>query len=130
MSCGLLEETLTEAFDLSNLVFSRRAIQRLILELQKVLTASQLEGIVDRLNNTDRLATMWEIVFLSALARIGTLRHEVPLSNGSRPDFEVNDLGTTMVGDITTVSNAGRHTANLVHYLDGEIRRKKTLIKP
>jgi hypothetical protein len=75
---------------------------------------------------------MWEIVFLSALARIGALRHEVPLSNGSRPDFEISALGTTILGDITTVSDAGRHTANPVHYLDAEIRRlaKKHLLHP
>src|SRR3546814_5052610 len=71
-------------------VFSRRAIQDRLDLLQDVLSYEQHAKLVDRLNlpGRDRLAAMWETVFLQALSQVVAIRHEVELPNGRRPDFE------------------------------------------
>ena len=108
---------------MSNLVFSRRSIQSLISQLQYVLPLPQLEGIVRPLNETDRISAMWEVVFLAALSRIGAIRHEITLPSGRRPDFGLNCERYAIVGDITSVSDAGRHDENPVDMLEYQIRR-------
>ena len=64
---------------MSSFIFARRDLQRAI----------------DRLNRPgeQRLPTMWEAVMLDALTTIGTLRYEIVLSNGRRPDFELTVPG-------------------------------------
>jgi hypothetical protein len=113
---------------LSNLVFSRRAIATLIADLKGILRREQLEGLIARLNNprTNRIAAMWEVVFLSVLSKIAILRNEIPLASGRRPDFELDIAGTTVVGDITSISDSERHRSNPVEALDAELRRLAT----
>lgn len=115
---------------MSNFVFSRRALQKSINRLSAILEKCQLASIVDRLNRAGdaRLPAMWELVLLDALSQVGTLRHEVQLSNGSRPDFELtvtafNGECIQIVGDITTVSDAGLDEQNPVKSLSTELTR-------
>lgn len=87
-------------------------------------------SVVDRLNarGDQRLSAMWELVMLDAMSRVGKLRHEVPLANGSRPDFELTteaDGGRELlvVGDITAVSDAWLDEQNPVNVLFEEVGR-------
>lgn len=119
-------------------VFSRRALQRFVFDLDGVLADAQLESLVERLNrpSDDRLPAMWELVFLRALSSIAPLKHEVELASGRRPDFEFSIRGDgrdwTVVGDITSVSDAGLDEQNPVDVLCDEILRlaKKYNLNP
>lgn len=109
---------------MTNFVFSRRSLQTAINELSDVLQEKQLTSLVAKLNkmHDGRLAAMWEVVLLSALAKVGVLTHEAPLPNGRRPDFSLQlDAGTaneaSIVGDIATISDVGRNEQNPVDEL-------------
>lgn len=118
---------------MSNLVFSRRALQQAINRLAVVLERNQLAGIVDRLNRVGdaRLTAMWEIVMLDALTGVGTIRHEIELPNGSRPDVELtvrsaDGLPFVVFCDVTSVSDDGLDELNPVHALAAELQRLAT----
>lgn len=119
-------------------VFSRRALQRFLFDLHGVLEDGQLTSLVERLNRPgdDRLPAMWELVFLRALSSIANLRHEVELPSGRRPDFEFvlthEGRYVPIVGDITSVSDAGLDEQNPVELLGDEITRlaKKYKLNP
>ena len=114
---------------MTNLVFSRRALQKRLEALETVLTADVHEQLVARLENQgrDRLAAMWEAVILPALHEVSPLRHENPLADGSRPDFALTythgDAVFEIVGDITSVSHRGLHENNPVGHLWREVVR-------
>ena len=106
-------------------------MQRCIGRLASVVGSSQMGSVVDRLNarGDQRLSAMWELVILDAMSRVGKLRHEVPLANGSRPDFELAteaDGGRELlvVGDITAVSDAWLDEQNPVNVLFEEVGRR------
>ncbi len=118
---------------MSNFVFSRRALQQSINRLASVLQYDQLASIVDRLNRfgNSRLPAMWELVMLDALSGEGVLRHEIQLPNGRCPDIEltvnlVEGEQTLIVGDVTTVSDAGLDDQNPVKVLSAELNRLAT----
>jgi len=100
-------------------VFSRRAIQGKLDRLEEVLSPEQHAKLVTRLNRPgrERLAAMWEVVFLQALSQVAAIRHEVALQNGRQPDFAFEfDHGggcLTIVGDIASVSDVGLDKQNL-----------------
>jgi hypothetical protein len=109
-------------------VFSRRAIQRCVDELQGVLSHDQLQGLVKRLNQVgrDRFAASWEVCLLHSLSRVGTIFHEVPLSGGRKPDISFTYAGENAVGfiaDVTAISDEGLHSANPVQDLSRELVR-------
>ncbi|MBO9873531.1 MULTISPECIES: hypothetical protein [Xanthomonas] len=110
-------------------VFSRRAIQDRLGQLEAVLSADQHAKLVGRLNQPgrDRLAAMWEVVFLQALNHVARIRHEVALSNRRQPDFgfELAHKGKllSIVGDITCVSDVGLDRQNLFRELGDEVSR-------
>ena len=115
---------------MSSFIFARRDLQRAIDRLNLILTADQMKSLIDRMNRPgeQRLPTMWEAVMLDALTTIGTLRYEIVLSNGRRPDFELTVPGpgqesTVIVGDVTTVSDSGLDQQNPVKTPDEEISR-------
>lgn len=65
---------------------------------------------------------------LDALSREGVLRHEVPLSNGRCPDFELTvslaaNEQICVIGDVATVSDAGLDEQNPVDVLSTELYR-------
>lgn len=115
--------------DLRMFVFSRRWLQSCIDDLAGVLGEEPLQMLVARLNRRGegRLAAMWELVFLKGMAHAGRLRHEAPLSNGRSPDFDwtvtLQGGEFQVIGDITTVSDAGLKERNPVRYLFEEIVR-------
>lgn len=100
-------------------VFSRRAIQGKLDLLEDVLSPEQHAKLINRLNRPgrERLAAMWEVVFLQALSQVVVVRHEVALPNGRQPDFgfEFDHAGErrTIVGDIASVSDVGLDKQNL-----------------
>lgn len=110
-------------------VFSRRAIQDKLDLLEDVLTPEQHANLVDRLNRPgrERLAVMWEMVFLQALSQVVAIRHEAALPNGRQPDFgfEFDHAGKRLVvvGDIACVSDAGLDEQNPFRELGDEVSR-------
>lgn len=72
---------------MTQFVFSRRDLQTSINRLHSVLSHEQLSGLIKKLNtpNEQRLPTMWELVVLDAFAQVASVRHEVPLPQGSAP---------------------------------------------
>ena len=114
---------------MTNMIFSRRAIQQKIDSLNGKLCEDAIESLIYRLNtpNNDRLPSMWEAVVLSALSNEEDFQHEVPLEGGKKPDFEfsVSDLShkAFVVGDITTVSDRGLDEKNPVRAFGDEAIR-------
>jgi hypothetical protein len=109
-------------------VFSRRAIQRRIDELGNVLSTSQLEGLVKRINRVgrERFALSWEACLLHALSRVGAVSYEAPLPDWRRPDISFTYPGEDTVGfiaDVTAISDEGYHNANPVEILSDELTR-------
>ncbi|QWN15986.1 hypothetical protein DGN02_09130 [Xanthomonas citri] len=65
---------------------------------------------------------MWELVVLDAFAQVASVRHEVPLPSGKRPDLLVDYQSAAgakllVVGDILTVSDKGLDENNPVDVL-------------
>ena len=116
----------SESASLTMFVFSRRAIQEKLNLLDGVLSLEQHTKLVNRLNRPgrERLSAMWEVVFLQALSRVASIRHEVALANGRQPDFwfEFDHDGAhlAIVGDIASVSDAGLDKQNLFRELTDE----------
>ncbi len=114
-------------------------MQASINHLAGVLRPDEVQSIVDRLNRVDehRLPAMWELIFLEALSKSTTLRHEVKLPNGRRPDFELTieaspDSSLKVIGDITTISDVALHDQNPVKELSIELSKaaKKVGLDP
>jgi hypothetical protein len=112
---------------MTNFVFSRRDLQQCLDRLAGVLDSGPLTRLVAALNRQDRhrLPAMWEAVVLDALARACQLRHEVPLSSGHKPDFELHiaspqDKPLVVIGDVATVSDDGVDDQNPVDVLFAE----------
>lgn len=111
------------------MIFSRRAIQERLFALEHVLDAKSHHDIINRLEHigSDRLSTMWEVVWLAALSAVSPLEHEVPLANGSRPDFRlsltVGENRFEVIGDITAPSDKGLHENNPINQFREEIVR-------
>lgn len=89
------------------MIFSRRALQRRLVELRSVFDAETVDRLAVRLNTPDkmRLGAVWETVVLHALTRCGTLRNEVALPSGRRPDIFFEAPGVAFIADVTAVSN-------------------------
>lgn len=102
------------------LIFSRRSLQQRLHYLESVLSLDDHKKLITRLNRPgrDRLAAMWETAFLAALHEETPLRYEIPLANGSRPDFSFTylngDAPIEIVGDITSISDKGIQENNPV----------------
>lgn len=91
------------------MIFARRALQRRLNELHEAFSGSVIDKLAARLNRPgkDRLAAMWEVAVLHALAKHGTLGNEVPLPSGRRPDLSFDNGALRFVADITVVSDEG-----------------------
>lgn len=92
------------------MIFSRRAVQRMLNDVKPAVTPKQYAGLVEKLNTPgpNRLPTMWEVAVLAQLVQLGSLAHEKKLPNGKRPDvFFRAPNGFEFVADITTVSDRG-----------------------
>ncbi len=91
------------------MIFARRSVQRRLDGLRKIIDKEAVDDLVHRLNiaGKDRTAAMWEVVILHALGNCGNLDHEVPLSDGSRPDIFFDNGAISFTADITSVSDEG-----------------------
>ncbi|UPK05656.1 hypothetical protein [Bradyrhizobium sp. 170] len=95
----------------------------------EVLDHDQCDKTAARLNKpgSDRLAAMWEIIFLYAFGKIGKLTSEQALATGKKPDISFSFLGEAAVGliaDITAVSDDGLDKDNPIQQLSAEIARE------
>lgn len=108
-------------------IFSRRYIQECLDRLSGSLTKTQINNLVARLNkkSDDRLSAMWEAVMLDVFSGFPKFRHEEPLTDGRKPDFqcELPKSGALIVGDITSVSDKGYHEENPVDFFLRELER-------
>jgi len=106
-------------------IIQRREMQRMLTELVGTLAEDQCASLAARLNQAkpDRLAAMWELIWLYGLAGVGTLRHELPLADGARPDCWFEHDGLRFIADITTVTDAGLHKDNPLDTLWDELMR-------
>jgi len=92
------------------MIFSRRAIQRMLDDIKPALTSKQYLQLLKKLNFAGpyRLPAMWEVAVMAQLAKMGSLIHEKRLPNGKRPDvFFRAQNGFELVADVTTVSDKG-----------------------
>src|ERR1700730_8574969 len=110
-------------------VFSRRAIQERLHALHTVLDPDQGDGLAVRLNTPggDRLAAMWEVIFLYAFSQVGNLKVEQVLANGKKPDVAFtfpDECSVGLVADITAVSDEGLDKENPIQQLSAEIARE------
>lgn len=96
------------------MIFSRRSLQRRVSELRTALDDDVIDKLARRLNRhgNDRLAAMWEVVILHALAQHGRLRSEVALNTGRRPDISFASGTVSFTADVTVVSDAGLDEQN------------------
>ncbi|MBY5439088.1 hypothetical protein HFO95_20440 [Rhizobium leguminosarum] len=96
------------------MIFARRAIQRRLDAIRDLLDEKDIGQLVRRLNNPgrDRMAAMWEVVVFSALAKLGKLEHEKPLSSGSKPDILFENAAIRFTADVTCVSDDGLDERN------------------
>jgi hypothetical protein len=106
-------------------VFSRRAIQSCLDRLQGMLSIEQRRNLVHRLNQkgSQRFATVWETVLLSALSTLGEITHEQPLSDGRTPDvgFKYFSNEERIRVEIVSVSDAGAEEENPIAEFSDEV---------
>ena len=91
-------------------VFSRRTVDRMLIENAAFSTEDQLDQVIARLNSTgfQALEAEWEVAVLNTFDKIGNVAHEPPLEGSAKLDllFTAAD-GSTFLSDITTVSDEG-----------------------
>jgi hypothetical protein len=108
-------------------IFSRRVLQGLLDDTDHILTPSQSDDRLAKLNaaNETSLHTEWEVIFLFALSRLGTVKHEIQFGGGSKPDvfFQENDLA--FIAEIRTVSDRGYEDANPRESFEREFWRRR-----
>jgi len=95
-------------------IFSRRVLQRLLVETQPLLSPSQHERWVSLLNAADERAldTEWEVAITCALAKCGVVRYEPALGGKTRPDLLYSGKNLSFVADIASVNDSGYEKAN------------------
>jgi hypothetical protein len=90
-------------------LLTARELQNLLDEATAFLRADQGKKLAERLNRKDSkaLAAEWELIFLSALYREGSLVHEPDFGGPSKLDFlfEHGESDMKVVGDVTAVSD-------------------------
>ena len=106
-------------------------MQEMIDRLYAKLERAQVDDLVEKLNraNTQRLPTMWEVAMLDAFARQASFVHERALPNGRKPDlgglrWEDGELDIHIIGDITCVSDTGRHEENPIEWFRREVQQR------
>lgn len=100
-------------------IFPRRVIQRLLNENRNFLSPEQVADHVNKLNSPDNssLATIWEVMVLNALSKIGQVIHEKEYEGSRKPDiyFESNRV-EPFVADITSISDDAYEKENPINY--------------
>jgi len=100
-------------------IFSRRVIQNILNENRQFLPAGQVAEHVKKLNNQDNksIATVWEVVILNALSKIGEVKHEKKFEGSTKPDifFKSSNI-TPFLSDITAISDEQYDKENPINY--------------
>lgn len=99
-------------------LFLRREIQRRIEEAAAFVPPDKLDGLVRRLNlpHKQAIEAQWELVWLTALSRVGEVGYEVPFPGGtSFPDIHFKQGCFSFVSDITSASDEGYEDENPVN---------------
>lgn len=100
-------------------IFPRRVIQKILNENRKFLPAEQVAEHVEKLNNQDNtsVATVWEVLILNVLSKIGKVKHEINFEGNSKPDifFESSSIAP-FVADITAISDEYYDKENPINY--------------
>jgi hypothetical protein len=109
-------------------IFTRRDVQRELDSLVGALSSKQLRDLTHKLNgkNSSVLATEWEVVILSSLAKCGRIEYEKDLGGKTRPDILFTlgeDRGFKFLADITTVSDEDARAHNSYEELWELIRK-------
>ncbi len=114
-------------------IFKRRSIQKGIDYLPEVISSKKLNGLIKSLNldvpetNTERfveaLSAEWEIMIISALARIGNVEYERRASNGKDPDITFENAESSFIGDIFAVSDDAQNRKNPIDLFSETIRK-------
>ena len=104
-------------------ILTRRALQGLIDELP--LPSIAIDKLVHRLNEPDSFAAEWELIILSALSKVGAVEHEPKLGGPANLDFRFTSKScSTVVGDITAISDDEANRLNPISVLEGELYRR------
>lgn len=101
------------------MLFSRRAIQRMLDENARWMPPKPLRDLRRALNNPNEptpLSREWELAVLNALSKIVSIIHEPDL--GKRPDIVYQMNGETVIADVVAVSDRTRHRRNPVEELN------------
>jgi len=101
------------------MLFSRRAIQRMLDENATWMSTKSLRDLRRAMNNPDDpspLSREWEIAVLNALSKIVMIDHEPDL--GKRPDIVYQMSGETVIADVVAMSDRTRHRRNPVEALN------------
>lgn len=117
-------------------IFPRRVIQSLLDKSHAFLSEAQARKFVTDLNGDpcNAVPWEWELVLLSSLNTLGTVRYEPCLGRSTRPGvlFSLTPpLKGGFVGEITTVSDRSAHERNPAEQLSLDLVRlirKKGLI--
>jgi hypothetical protein len=103
------------------MLFSRRAIQRMLEENAAWMPPKALRDLRRALNNPKEpspLSREWELAVLNALSKIVSVVHEPDW--GKRPDIVYQLGGETVMADVVTVSDRARHRRNPVEELNDQ----------
>lgn len=113
------------------MIFSRRALQRMLDQLRPVMTSKAHTQLVRRLNEPGpgRLPAVWEATIMGQLVTMGTLAVEAKLRSGKRPDiqFATHD-GFAFTADITTISDRGVDQRNPIDHFGRIIEEEKAAL--
>ncbi len=79
---------------MTNLIFSRRALQKRLESLEAILAADVHKHLIARIESPgrNRLAAGGESGLVPEWYSVSPLRHESPLADGSRPDFAITSV--------------------------------------
>jgi hypothetical protein len=114
---------------MTNLVFSRRAVQAALYGLANHLTPAQIGKLVNALNRPGeaRMVAMWEAILLNALGQLTSFRHEEELANRRRPDFAFSldheSSAFQVMGDVTAPSDRGLQDHNPLSLVESAIKK-------
>lgn len=103
------------------MLFSRRAIQRMLNENAAWMPPKPLRDLRRALNNPKEpspLSREWELAVLNALSKIVSIVHEPDL--GKRPDIVYQLGGETVIADVVAVSDRTRHRRSPVEELNDQ----------
>lgn len=102
-------------------IFPRRTIQKILNENRNVFSAKQVAEHVRKLNsqNDMSIATVWELVILNVLSKIGEVQYEREFKGQKKPDifFESSSIHP-FVADITAISDNSYERDNPIRYFN------------